>query len=109
MTGHIFTSIAPVLIIYFKKIFDKLFYTGPTSLGDYFIQNGKNIIFNKPVNGEIVVFYDYLADTIRFRLIIRKNIPDTVYSGSADIIILKAKTKNYDPYYDKLTKVISSN
>lgn len=75
----------------------------------YFIQNGKNIIFNKPVNGEIVVFYDYLADTIRFRLIIRKNIPDTIYSGSADLVILKAKTKNYDPYYDKLTKVISSN
>ena len=75
----------------------------------YFIQNGKNIIFNKQVDGEIVVFYDYLADTIRFRLIIRKNIQDTAYSGAVDLVILKAKTKNYDPYYDKLTKVISSN
>jgi hypothetical protein len=75
----------------------------------YFIQNGKNIIFNKEVAGEIVVFYDYLADTIRFRLIMRKNVPDTTYSGAVDLVMLKAKTKNYDPYYDKLTKAISSN
>lgn len=75
----------------------------------YFIQNGKNIIFNKEVTGEIVVFYDYLADTIRFRLIMRKNVADTTYSGAVDLVMLKAKTKNYDPYYDKLTKAISSN
>lgn len=74
----------------------------------YFIQNGRNIIFNKPVIGDVIVSYDYLADTIRFRLIIRKNIPDTTYSGSVDAVLLKAKTKNYDPYYDKLTKVISN-
>ena len=75
----------------------------------YFIQNGKNIIFDKEVAGEIVVFYDYLADTIRFRLVMRKNVPDTSYSGAVDLVMLKAKTKNYDPYYDKLTKAISSN
>ena len=75
----------------------------------YFIQNGRNIIFNKPVIGDVIVSYDYLADTIRFRLIIRKNIPDTTYSGSVDAVLLKAKTKNYDPYYDKLTKVISNS
>lgn len=75
----------------------------------YFVQNGRNIIFNKPVIGDVIVSYDYLADTIRFRLIIRKNIPDTTYSGSVDAVLLKAKTKNYDPYYDKLTKVISNS
>lgn len=75
----------------------------------YFIQNGRNIIFNKQVIGDIIVSYDYLADTIRFRLIIRKNIPDTTYAGSADSVLIKAKTKNYDPYYDKLTKVISNS
>jgi hypothetical protein len=75
----------------------------------YFIQNGRNIIFNKPVIGDVIVSYDYLADTIRFRLIIRKNIPNTTYSGSVDAVLLKAKTKNYDPYYDKLTKVISNS
>lgn len=75
----------------------------------YFIQNGRNIIFNKPVIGDVIVSYDYLADTIRFRLIIRKNIPDTTYSGSVDAVLLKSKTKNYDPYYDKLTKVISNS
>lgn len=75
----------------------------------YFIQNGKNIIFDKEVAGEIVVFYDYLADTIRFRLIMRKNVADTTYPGAVDLVMLKAKTKNYDPYYDKLTKAISSN
>lgn len=75
----------------------------------YFIQNGRNIIFNKPVIGDVIVSYDYLADTIRFRLIIRKNIPDTTYPGSVDAVLLKAKTKNYDPYYDKLTKVISNS
>jgi hypothetical protein len=39
----------------------------------------------------------------------RKNVPDTTYSGAVDLVMLKAKTKNYDPYYDKLTKAISSN
>ncbi len=75
----------------------------------YFIQNGKNIIFNKQIDGDITAFYDYLADTIRFRLIIRKNTSDTTFSGAADLVLLKAKTKNYDPYYDKLTKTISTN
>lgn len=75
----------------------------------FFVQNGKQISFNKKVQGEIVVFYDYLADTIRFRLIMRKNISTTSYTGSADCVLIKAKTKNYDPYYDKLTKVISNN
>lgn len=75
----------------------------------FFVQNGKQISFNKKVEGEIVVFYDYLADTIRFRLIIRKNISSTTYTGAVDCVLLKAKTKNYDPYYDKLTKTISNN
>lgn len=75
----------------------------------FFVQNGKQISFNKKVEGEIVVFYDYLADTIRFRLIIRKNISSTTYTGAVDCVLLKAKTKNYDPYYDKLTKAISNN
>ena len=75
----------------------------------FFVQNGKSISFNKKVTGEIVVFYDYLGDTIRFRLIMRKNISNTDYPGYVDCVLLKAKTKNYDPYYDKLTKAISSN
>lgn len=75
----------------------------------YFIHNGKNIIFDKPVTGKIKVYYNYLVDSLRFRLIIRKNVLEVTYPGEADLVLIKVKTQSYDPYYDKLTKVISNN
>jgi len=75
----------------------------------YFIQNGKDIIFNKKIDSPFRVIYDYLPASLRFRLIIRKNIPNIEYSATADAVLIKCKTKVYDPYYDKLTKVIAKN
>jgi len=76
------------------------------SSGTYFIQSGKEIIFNKYIDSELKVIYDYVPNSLRFRLIMRKNIPNIDYSASADAVIIKTKTKVYDPFYDKLTKVI---
>jgi hypothetical protein len=78
----------------------------PVGSGYYFMQNGKDIIFNQVVTEPFSVVYDYVSTSSRFRLIIRKNIPNIIYSGSIDSVLVKAKTKNYDPYYDKLNKAI---
>lgn len=75
----------------------------------YFIQNGKNIIFNKYVSIPFRVIYEYLPNVVRFKLIIRKNIPGIDYNCSVDSVLVKAKTKIYDPNYDKLTKVSITN
>jgi hypothetical protein len=71
------------------------------------MQNGKDIIFNQIITEPFSVIYEYVSNSSRFRLILRKNIPNIVYSGSIDSIMIKAKTKNYDPYYDKLNKAIT--
>jgi hypothetical protein len=79
----------------------------PIGSGHYFMQNGKDIIFNQIITEPFSVIYEYVSNSSRFRLILRKNIPNIVYSGSIDSIMIKAKTKNYDPYYDKLNKAIT--
>jgi len=76
------------------------------SSGYFFIQNGKELIFNQVVENPFVVYYDYTNDSLRFRVILRKNIPNIQYSGSIDSVLLKTKTKQYDFYYDKLNKVL---
>lgn len=81
----------------------------PENSGVYFIQNGKNIVFNRMISSPFRVLYSYLPNTLRFRLILRNNIPNLDYSASADAVLIKCKTKVYDPYYDKLTKVIVKN
>jgi hypothetical protein len=78
----------------------------PVGPGYYFMQNGKDIVFNQIVTEPFSVIYEYVSNSSRFRLIIRKNIPNILYSGSVNSVLVKAKTKNYDPYYDKLNKVI---
>jgi len=78
----------------------------PNSSGYFFIQNGKEIVFNQLVTTPFVVYYDYTNDSLRFRTILRKNIPNIQYGGSIDSLLLKVKTKQYDFYYDKLNKVL---
>lgn len=78
----------------------------PSGSGYYFIQNGKDIVFNQIVTEPFSVIYEYVSNSSRFRLILRKNISNILYSGSVDSVIVKAKTKNYDPYYDKLNKAL---
>jgi hypothetical protein len=78
----------------------------PNSSGYFFIQNGKEIVFNQIVTTPFVVYYDYTNDSLRFRIILRKNISDIQYGGSIDSLLLKVKTRQYDFYYDKLNKVL---
>lgn len=75
----------------------------------YFIQNGKNIVFNKSVNQNFRVFYEYLPKSLRFRIILRENIPNIKYNPTVDSVFVKCKTKLYDPNYDKLTKISLSS
>jgi len=75
----------------------------------YFIQNGKEIVFNQVLSDPFSVIYEYVSNSTRFRIIIRKNVSNILYQASLDAVIIKAKTKNYDPYYDKLTKVLAVN
>ena len=75
----------------------------------YFIQNGKEIVFNQILSDPFSVIYEYVSNSTRFRIIIRKNVSNILYQASIDAVIVKAKTKNYDPYYDKLTKALAVN
>lgn len=75
----------------------------------YFIQNGKEIVFNQVLSDPFSVIYEYVSNSTRFRIIIRKNVSNISYQASLDAVIIKAKTKNYDPFYDKLTKALAVN
>jgi hypothetical protein len=86
---------------------DLPFFSGDA--GYYFMQNGKEISFNKKITDPFSVMYEYVSNATRFRLIMRKNIPDISYTGSVDSVLIKAKTKKYDPYFDKLNKVLMDN
>lgn len=79
----------------------------PNSSGTFFIQNGKEIVFNQLVTEPFTVEYEYLNLSTRFRVILRKNIKSIIYSGALDSLVVKAKTKNYDQYFDKLNKSLS--
>ena len=67
-----------------------------------FIQSGKNLVFNRPINQPFTVYYEYIPNDLRFRLIVRKNIVDATDPISIDSVIMKMKVLNSDPYYEKL-------
>jgi len=66
-----------------------------------FIQSGRNIVFNRPINQQFTVYYQYIPNDLRFRIIMRKNTIDSLNSISIDSVIVKMKTINSDPYYEK--------
>lgn len=70
-----------------------------------FIQSGRNLVFNRPINQPFTVYYQYIPNNLRFRLVIRKNIIDSSDPISVDSIIIKMKTINNDPYYEKLNSL----
>lgn len=80
---------------------------GPEFFGSsiQFIQNGRNIVFNQSINSPFTVYYEYIPYSLRFRFILRKNIPNLQVSGAADSVLLKMKTSYFDPFYDKLNYV----
>ena len=74
-----------------------------------FIQSGKNITFNKVINSNFKVFYEYVPYNLRFRLIMRKNIPNLDIPAKADSVLLKIKTATFDSNYDRLTSVAKNS
>lgn len=70
-----------------------------------FIQSGKEILFNRPVNQPFRVYYQYIPSVLRFRLILRNNLPNQYNGISIDNVIIKCKTKNLDPLADKLMRL----
>lgn len=74
-----------------------------------FIQSGKNITFNKVINSNFKVFYEYVPYNLRFRLIMRKNMPNLDIPAKADSVLLKIKTATFDSNYDRLTSVAKNS
>lgn len=71
-----------------------------------YIQNGQDILFNKPINQPITVSYKYLPSNLRFRLILRNNLPNQKSSIHIDNVIIKCKVKNLDAISEKLLRLI---
>lgn len=70
-----------------------------------FIQSGKNIIFNKVINTPINVDYEYVPYNLRFRFIMRKNIPGINIPGKANSVLIKMKSLVFDNYYNRLNNI----
>ena len=88
---------------YTKNSFTRApFYQTPNYL---FYQNGKDIIFNRPVEKSFRVLYKYIPSNLRFRLIMRDNIFSQNANISVDNVIIKCKVKNLDPLSEKLLRL----
>lgn len=70
----------------------------------YYIQNGRNIIFNKPVKN-CKIIYDYIPENLRYKIIIRNLSPNAQTSAYVDDFVLKYQVKNTDNLSDRLLKV----
>ena len=84
---------------YTNNPYDVSFYSTDQVL---FIHVGDGLVFNRNLNSPFRVFYQYTPNDLRFRLIVRKNFSDINIPASVDSVILKMKTLDYDPYYDKI-------
>lgn len=62
--------------------------------GYYYIHSGRTLMFNRPIEN-FRVFYQYLENNVRFRVVLRCNVKDFV-SPSVDYVHLKAKTRDPD-------------
>jgi hypothetical protein len=70
-----------------------------------FFQNGKQLIFNKNIMAPLTVNYSYIPPVVRFRVIIRNNIPELTNGISVDNVIIKCKVNNLDPLSQKLLRL----
>ena len=70
-----------------------------------FFQNGKEIVFNRPINQLFTVNYSYIPSSLRFRLILRNNLPGQYNGISVDNVIIKCKVNNLDPFSKKLLRL----
>lgn len=60
--------------------------------GYYYLHSGKSLIFNQPIDDEFRVYYQYLKNNVRVRVVMRCNARDYV-SPKVDLYHLKAKTR----------------
>lgn len=60
-----------------------------------FIQNGASLMFNKPIDQAFRVYYQYLPNNLRFRVVMRSNTNEFV-SPKVDYVQIKAKTRKAD-------------
>jgi len=67
-----------------------------------FVHSGKKILFNRPISEPFTVMYEYIPSNLRYRLIMRSNVPNLKNSIAIDSLFIKMKTRNYNPYYDRL-------
>lgn len=72
-----------------------------------FIHSGQGIVFNRNINSPFKVYYQYVPNDLRFRVILRKNIANSTDPISIDSLIMKMKTITYDPYYGKINSTLS--
>lgn len=82
-------------------------YTLPT-LGPsqtYFIQQGKNLVFNKSVKNFRAI-YEYIPENMRYKIVTRSLNEDTESSAYVDNFVLKYQIKKTDSFSDKLLKVV---
>lgn len=70
---------------------------------------GNRIVFNVALNERFQVYYDYIPNNLRYKIVIRKNIPEINSDYAIDTFILKMKSLNYDPFFDKITKIKINN
>jgi hypothetical protein len=96
-------STAINLTNYLSNSFEKASFYQTTEY--LFYQNGKDIIFNRPINEKFTVQYNYIPSAIRFRAIIRNNVPGQNNGISLDSVILKSKVQNLDPFSQKLLRL----
>lgn len=61
----------------------------------YYVQSGRTLIFDKPIIAPFRVYYQYLKNNVRFRVVLRCNSIDFV-SPKVDYVHLKAKTRRPD-------------
>lgn len=97
-------SFAVNLTNYSDTSYNVSFYNTSNTL---FMHNGNGIVFNRNINTPFSVYYQYTPNDLRFRIILRKNYLDTNDPISVDSVILKMKTLNYDPFYDKINSPIN--
>jgi hypothetical protein len=96
-------TLAINLTNYLSNNFEKAtFYTTNEVL---FFQNGKQLIFNRNITTPLTVNYSYIPPSVRFRVIIRNNIPTLTNAISVDNVIIKCKVNNSDPLSQKLLRL----
>ena len=71
----------------------------------YFIQNGNSLVFSKSCNN-FKVYYDYIPESLRYKVVLRNLDPSKQSSAYVDNIVLKYQQKNTDNFTNKLLKVV---